>query len=84
MWISYLSSPAFWTPILLIIGSIFLLPILSALPMKIIDLLFPGAMDIIANIVVLGIMVGVMMFMPTFAKARADKPKMLNPAREKE
>ena len=73
VWISYQSSPAFWTPILLIIGSIFLLPILSVLPVWIIDKLFPGAMDIITNVVVLGIMVGVMMFMP----------KMLKPAKEK-
>jgi len=72
-WISYQSSPAFWIPILLIIGSIFLLPILSALPVWIIDKLFPGVADFITTLVVLGIMVGVMMFIP----------KMLSPAKEK-
>jgi hypothetical protein len=73
VWVSYLSSPAFWTPILLIIGSIFLLPILSILPVWIVDKLFPGAMELISMVVMLGIMGGVMMFMP----------KMLAPAKEK-
>ncbi len=73
VWISYQSSPAFWTPILLIIGSIFLLPILSVLPVWIIDKLFPGTIDMITTLVTLGIMVGVMMFLP----------KMMAPAKEK-
>jgi hypothetical protein len=64
VWISYQSSPAFWTPILLIIGSVFLLPVLSVLPVWVIDKLFPGAMDLITMVVMLGIMGGVMMFMP--------------------
>ena len=63
VWISYLSSPAWWTLILLLLGGIFLLPILSALPMKIIDLLFPGTMDAITSLVTIGIMIGVMMMM---------------------
>jgi hypothetical protein len=67
-WISYQSSPAFWTPILVIIGSIFLLPILSVLPVWIIDKLFPGAMDFITTLAVLGIMVGMMMLMPKMRK----------------
>lgn len=73
VWISYQSSPAFWTIILIIIGGIFLLPILSVLPVWVIDWLFPGTIDLITTLVVLGIMVGVMMFMP----------KMLSPAKEK-
>lgn len=72
VWISYQSSPAFWVPILLIIGSIFLLPILSALSGWVIDKLFPGAMELITMVVMLGVVGGVMMFMP----------KMLKPARE--
>jgi len=73
VWVSYVSSPAWWTIILIILGSVFILPILGALPFKIIDLLFPGTMDLITNVVVLGILGGVMMFMP----------KMLAPAKEK-
>lgn len=64
VWVSYQSSPAFWTPILVIIGGIFLLPILSVLPVWVIDKLFPGVMDLISSVVVLGIMGGMMAFMP--------------------
>ena len=71
-WVSYLSSPAWWTVILLILGGIFLLPILSVLPMFIIEMLFPGFMEIITMVVMLMIMGGVMLFMP----------KMLTPAKE--
>lgn len=71
-WVSYLSSPAWWTLILITLGGIFLLPILSALPMKIIDWLFPGTMELITMLIVLGIVGGIMVFMP----------KMLAPAKE--
>lgn len=71
-WVSYQSSPAWWTIILITLGGIFLLPILSVLPMFIIDLLFPGFMEIITMVVMLMIMGGVMLFMP----------KMLAPAKE--
>ncbi len=63
-WVSYCSSPAFWTTILLIIGGIFLLPIISILPLKIIDLIFPGAIELITSIIALMVMGGVMMLMP--------------------
>ncbi len=68
VWISYQSSPAFWTPILLIIGGIFLLPVLSVLPVWVIDKLFPGAMELITMVVMLGVMGGVMMFVPKMLK----------------
>lgn len=68
VWVSYVSSPAWWTIILLILGGAFLLPILAALPMKIVEWLFPGTMDIITTLVVLGILGGVMMFMPKMLK----------------
>ena len=70
VWVSYQSSPAFWTPILVIIGSIFLLPILSILPMWIIDKLFPGVVEMINMVVMLGIMGGVMMLMPKVIKEK--------------
>ncbi len=70
VWISYLSSPAFWTPILLIIGSIFLLPIISILPLWIVEKLFPGVTEMLTMLVVLGIMGGVMMFMPKMLKEK--------------
>lgn len=73
-WVSYQSSPAWWTVILLILGGIFLLPILSALPMKIIDWLFPGAMDMITMVVMLLVMGGIMLFMPKL-KASAKEGK---------
>jgi hypothetical protein len=66
--VSYVSSPAWWTIILLILGGAFLLPILAALPMKIVEWLFPGTMDIITTLVILGILGGVMMFMPKMLK----------------
>jgi hypothetical protein len=68
VWVSYVSSPAWWTIILLILGGAFLLPILAALPMKIVEWLFPGTMDIITTLVVVGILGGVMMFMPKMLK----------------
>jgi len=73
VWVSYISSPAFWTIILMILAGIFILPILSVLPVWIVDKLFPGVMDVISMVIVLGIMGAVMMFMP----------KMLTPAKEK-
>jgi len=71
-WIHYQSSPSWWMIILITLGGIFLLPILSVLPVWIIDLMFPGAIEIIEMVVVLMIMGGVMLFLP----------KMLKPAEE--
>jgi len=70
VWISYQSSPAFWVPILLLIGSIFLLPILGTFSMWIVDKLFPGVMELITMVVVLGMIGGVMMFMPKMTKEK--------------
>lgn len=71
-WVSYQSSPVWWTFLLITLGGIFLLPILSALPMKVIDWLFPGAMEAITMIVMLMVVGGIMLFMP----------KILAPAKE--
>jgi len=71
-WVSYQSSPAWWLIILVILGGIFLLPIISVLPIKIIDLIFPGFIETIKSVVVFALMVGVMLFLP----------KMLAPAKE--
>ena len=71
-WVSYQSSPVWWTFILITLGGIFLLPILSVLPMWIIDKMFPGAMDMITMVVMLMVVGGVMVFLP----------KMLAPAKE--
>jgi len=71
-WVSFLSSPAWWTVILVILGGVFLLPIISVLPVWIIDLMFPGFMETITMVVVLMIMGGVMLFLP----------KLLTPAKE--
>ncbi|GAI95585.1 unnamed protein product, partial [marine sediment metagenome] len=71
-WVSYQSSPVWWTFILITLGGIFLLPILSVLPVWIIDKLFPGAMDMIIMVVMLMVVGGIMLFMP----------KMLAPAKE--
>jgi len=71
-WVSYQSSPVWWTLILITLGGIFLLPILSVLPVWIIDKLFPGAMDMITMVVMLMVVGGIMLFMP----------KMLAPAKE--
>jgi len=72
VWVSYQSSPVWWTFILITLGGIFLLPILSVLPVWIIDKLFPGAMEMITMVVMLMIVGGIMLFMP----------KMLAPAKE--
>ncbi|GAI76119.1 unnamed protein product [marine sediment metagenome] len=63
-WVSYQSSPVWWTFILITLGGIFLLPILSVLPVWIIDKLFPGAMDMIIMVVMLMVVGGIMLFMP--------------------
>lgn len=72
VWVSYQSSPVWWTFILITLGGIFLLPILSVLPVWIIDKLFPGAMDMITMVVMLMVVGGIMLFMP----------KMMAPAKE--
>lgn len=71
-WVSYLSSPAWWTMILLILGGIFVLPIISVLPVWIIDKMFPGFTEIITMLVMLMVVGGIMLFMP----------KLLAPAKE--
>ncbi|GAI98352.1 unnamed protein product, partial [marine sediment metagenome] len=63
-WVSYQSSPVWWTIILLILGGIFILPIIGVLPLWIIDLMFPGFMETITTIVTLVIVGGIMLFMP--------------------
>ena len=71
-WIHYQSSPVWWTWLLVILGGVFLLPIVSVLPVWIIDLMFPGFVETITMIVGLMVMGGVMLFLP----------KMLTPAKE--
>jgi len=68
-WVSYQSSPAFWTIILLILGGIFILPIIGSFGAWIIDLLLPGFNEIIMLLVMVGVMVLL--------------PKLLKPAEEK-
>ncbi len=63
-WVSYLSSPSFFTIILIILGAIFLLPILSVLPVFIIDLMFPGFVEMIGMVVMIMVVGGIMLFMP--------------------
>ena len=71
-WVSYQSSPVWWTVILVILGGIFLLPILGVLPVWIIDLMFPGFMETISMVVMLMLVGGIMLFIP----------KLLAPAKE--
>ena len=72
-WVSYQSSPVWWTWLLIILGGIFILPIISALPVWIIDLMFPGFTEMIGMIGMLVVVGGLMLFLP----------KMLKPAEEK-
>ncbi len=74
VWVSYVSSPAWWTVILVILGGIFLLPLLSIIPIWITDLLFPGFMDFIGSVVALLILGGMMMIVP----------RMLEPPKKEE
>ena len=46
-WVSYQSSPAWWTLILVILGGIFALPIIGSFGAWIIDLMFPGITELI-------------------------------------
>lgn len=55
-WVSYQSSPAWWTIILLILGGIFILPIIGGFGAWIVDLLFPGFNEIIMLVVIGGLM----------------------------
>jgi len=64
IWVSYLSSPAWWVWIGGIVGGFLLLPILAILPLWIIDLIFPGFMEGLMSIVMLMVMMGMMMFLP--------------------
>jgi len=74
VWVSYLSSPVWWVILLAILGTIFILPILGALPFWIIDKMFPGTMELISMVVVLMVVGGIMLVVP----------KMLKPAKEEE
>ncbi|MBA7534587.1 hypothetical protein ES705_26836 [subsurface metagenome] len=55
-WVSYQSSPAWWTIILLILGGIFILPIIGGFGAWIIDLMFPGLTEIIMLVAIGGLM----------------------------
>ncbi|MBA7701241.1 hypothetical protein ES703_109974 [subsurface metagenome] len=55
-WVSYQSSPAWWTIILLILGGIFILPIIGGFGAWIIDLMFPGFTEIIMLVAIGGLM----------------------------
>ncbi len=78
VWVSYQSSPAFWTTIAVLLGSVFLLPILSVLPMWIIDKLFPGTTELISMVIMMIVMGGMMMLMqktmvPTKKETKEEK-----------
>ena len=55
-WIHYQSSPSWWMIILITLGGIFLLPILSVLPVWIIDLMFPGLTELLTLGIIMFIM----------------------------
>lgn len=75
VWVSYVSSPAFWTVILVILSGIFLLPILSALPIWIIDKMFPGVMDMIASVITLFVLGGLVMMIPKMLSSGKEESK---------
>ena len=62
VWVSYLSSPAWWPWIIGIVGGMLLVPIIAILPLWIIDALFPGFTEMITMLVVMGMMFVMMMF----------------------
>jgi len=74
IWVSYLSSPAWWVWIGGIVGGFLLLPILLILPLWIVDLIMPGFMEGLMSIVMLMAVMGMMMFLP----------RMLTPPEEAE
>ena len=73
-WVSYLSSPAWWTILLVILGGVFLLPIIGALPVWIIDLMFPGFAEMIGMVVMIMVVGGIMLIMPKLMP-KEKKPK---------
>ena len=74
VWVSYLSSPAWWPWIIGIVGGMLLVPIIAILPLWIIEALFPGFTEMITMLVVMGMMFVMMMFLP----------RMLAPPKEEE
>ena len=71
-WVSYLSSPVWWTWILIILGGIFILPIIGTFSLWITEQMFPGLIQAIGMVVGLMIVGGLVIFMP----------KLLAPAKE--
>jgi len=71
-WVSYVSSPAWWVVILVILGAIFLLPIIGTFSLWVIEKMFPGFMETISMVVGLVVVGGIMFFMS----------KQMAPARE--
>ena len=59
-WVSYLSSPVWWTILIAILGGIFLLPIITVLPVWITGKILPDIGPIITIAILVGI--GVMVF----------------------
>ncbi|MBA7465319.1 hypothetical protein ES707_00481 [subsurface metagenome] len=62
-WIHYQSSPAWWTILLVILGGVFLLPIIGVLPVWIIDFMFPGFTETIGTIGMIVVIGGLMFFL---------------------
>jgi len=75
VWVSYYSSPAWWSVLLVILAGVFLLPIVSVLPIWIIDLMVPGFMEMIEMVVMVMIVGGIMMVMPKLMPKEEKKPK---------
>ncbi|GAI64365.1 unnamed protein product [marine sediment metagenome] len=73
-WVHYQSSPAWWTILLVILGGVFLLPIVSVLPVWIIDLMFPGFKEMIGIVVMLLVVGGIVIFLPKLMP-KEEKPK---------
>jgi hypothetical protein len=72
-WVSYRSSPAWWTLILGILGGTFILPIIAILPVWIIEKLFPGVTQAITMFFGLMIVGGLMLFVPRLMAPKEGK-----------
>ena len=64
-WVSYVASPE-WQIIGIILGGIFLLPILGAFSLWVVEKIIPGFTEMITTIVMLAIFAGTMLFTPKF------------------
>lgn len=81
IWVSYLSSPAWWVVIIGLLAGFLLLPVLMMLPIWIIDEIFPGLMDMLLMLLFMVLMLWMMRKMLPSLEPGEEEPGEIEEAK---